>query len=956
MRGLFRHAVVFCGSMAAGFVVYHLAVGMGGVDASPARAILGADPSDLLGSGYHLSDLKLSQRVTYYITEKYVEPGRVQPSAMFDAALDAVERRVDSVLLRRQAGGKLLHISVGSYNTTLTLEPIATTDDLLREMGKVARVLEDHIDDPEIKLPEVEYALINGMLSTLDPHSVLMPPEISREMDVENQGEFGGLGITITLKDGRLTVEYPLEDTPAWRAGIKPQDRIVRIEGESTINMELDEAVSKLRGPVGEPVTITVMRDMFDEPRDFRIVRDLIRINPVEGQVLEGGVCYLRIKSFHERTSQDMDTILAGFRRDLGGVPKGLILDLRGNPGGFLNQAVEVSNRFLSNGVVVATVTADGKRDVDRAEPSHTEPDYPVIVLTDANSASASEIVAGALKNRDRAMVVGERTFGKGSVQHLYSNADDSKLKLTVAQYLTPGDRSIQSIGIPPDVETVSNVVQMRESEDSKGHKKPPEPLVSLLWRERLSREADLDHHLEFNANQGEKPAYRIDFLENLLEDEERKTGKRDLSRDWQVQLAREILLRAGSSRRADLVEAAGAVVERRRAEEQERIRKAFADLKIDWTAGEQPASPALSIALDLGEDRVLTAGQEEEIKVLLTNNGTQPVYQAFATTDSKSILADGEFFFGLVPPGRTVAFKKKVTLADGYPDEEDRVTFRIRDARGTALGESQEFVRTRGAPPTRYGWSMVVHDNGTGTSKGDGDGLPEVGEVVDVEIRVTNASDVAGHEATAKVRNHAGRDLDLRNGVVDLGDPAPKATVTGRFSLEVRGTGDKGWIDLELQLGDTRFDYGAIMNSGFYDYAYQKEKLRIPIGGVVPEAEARQALQALSRQRVPPDLSITRRPELRVQDPNVVLSGIIRDESGVRDVMVYLGEDKIFYQGAKGDLPALPFSVEASLKDGLNHLVVLAHDNEGFRLAREVNVYLDRPGAEPQVKDGARK
>lgn len=940
MRKLLRHGLFFIGSMVVGFVGYHFAAGWGGAGAAQLRPGSLASLDGMLGSGYRLGDLKILQRTSYYVEEKYVDRTRVKYEAMYDAALDAVERRVDSVLLQHQPGGRLLHVSVGSYNTTWTVEPIRTMEDLTRELGRVASMLESHLDPDDVPLPEVEYALINGMLSTLDPHSVLMPPEISREMDTENQGEFGGLGITITMKAGRLTVEYPLEDTPAWKAGIKPDDRIVRIEGESTVNMELDEAVSKLRGPPGEPVVISVMRDMFDEPKDFSIVRDVIRINPAEGELLEGGIAYLRIKSFNEKASKDMDAILSSLRRDLGGAPKGLILDLRGNPGGFLTQAVEVSDRFLASDVVVSTVSADGRREVEKASMDHTEPDYPVIVLTDANSASASEIVAGALKNQERAALVGERTFGKGSVQHLYANADDSKLKLTVAQYLTPGDRSIQSIGIPPDIETVAAVVQMRADEDAKGRKKAPEPLISLLWRERVSREADLDHHLEFNANLVEAPAYRVAFLDNLDEDDqERRTGKRNLASDWQVQLAREILLNSQGSRRADVVLAAAPVVERRRKEEAERIRKAFSSLGIDWSAGTQPERPDLSLELDLGPDGVLVAGQEEVIVARLTNRGSSPVHQVFASSDDEGILANAEFFFGRVDPGRTVEFKKKVKTPGGYGSEEDRAAFRIQDAAGKVLGETSLFVRTEGSAPSRYSWTLALKDDGSGTSKGDGDGVPEIGEVVDVEFKLTNLSSTPGREAWAKIRNESGKDLDLRNGVLELGDPAPGATVAGRFCFEVRGARD-GWLPVELQVGDDRFDYGAILEAGFYDYAYQKEKIRFPVGGAgLPDTEIRSVLSSMTTPRTPPDLEVTRQPEVRVTSPAVILSGVVRDDGAVRDLIVYRGEHKVYYQSGTS---SIPFTVEQSLEKGPNAFVVLAHDDQGLTLARQINVFYD--------------
>jgi carboxyl-terminal processing protease len=251
-----------------------------------------------------------------------------------------------------------------------------------------------------------------------------------------------------------LTVKQPIEGTPAWDAGLKASDKIVRIENTSTINMDLDEAVSLLRGKVGEPVTIMVERTGWTAPKPFTIVRGRIKIDPVKGELLDGDIGYLKIQSFHKNVAEDMNQFLDAMEKESQDKLQGLIIDLRNNPGGYLNQAIKVSDRFLRNGVIVSTVEGAErtKEETHAKTTSKTLSDLPIAVLVNGNSASASEIVAGALRNQSRAIIIGERSFGKGSVQHLYGNPDESRLKLTVAQYLTPGDQSIQSVGIPPDI------------------------------------------------------------------------------------------------------------------------------------------------------------------------------------------------------------------------------------------------------------------------------------------------------------------------------------------------------------------------------------------------------------------------------------------------------------------------------------------------------------------------
>jgi carboxyl-terminal processing protease len=973
-----RHLLLLPVAMASSVVLFHLAGNRSLLDVGEVGASSLSIAAPRTPAPYRLSDIGLFDNTRYRIKEKYVEPGRIDPEAMFEAALDAVERQVDSVLFDREPGGSLLHLSVGSYTTTLQVDAVHTLDDLAGNVGKVAAILEGRLDDPEIEPKEVEYAFINGMLSTLDPHSVLMPPEVASEMDTENQGEFGGLGITIVINEkGRLSVEYPLEGTPAYREGLKAGDEIIRIDDESTVNMTLDEAVTKLRGPPGEPVTLTIQRSQIEKPQLFTIVREIIRLNPVEGQLLEGGIAYVRIKQFSAPTSRDLDAVLAGFLRDLGSPPTGLILDLRDNSGGYYTQAVEVADRWLSAGVVVSTVDAVGTRDVDKAVPARTEPDYPVAVLTNAHTASAAEIVAGALRNLNRAATFGERTFGKGSVQHLYDHADGSKLKLTVAQYLTPGDRSIQSVGITPDVALAGVVVEPKPERIQTAcggkveDKNKLEPVVSLLWREQVRREADLDRHLQSQAaHGGDVPTYTVRYLHDLATDAENRCHeKKDLGADWQVQCVRSVLLASTGSRRADVVAAAGTLIETARTEQEARIAAAFRAMGTDWSAGTQPASPDLAVTLDMGPDGEITAGEETRITVRVTNHGSEPVFRVFAAASADNELDGTEYFFGRIGPGETRSYSRRVSLAAGYPSEMDRVRFRLEDADRRPLGESPAVFRSRRQELPRFAWSFRLLDDRSGQARGDGDGIPEVGEVLDLEVSVTNVGQAPSEMVFAKVRNKAGRDLDLQGGALELGRAAPGQTVVGRFTFEVRGPGQDGRVPLEFRIGDGNelYDYGAVVRSGFWDYATQKETLSLPVfePGTVPESLP--VLEDLGRVRTPPVIELTREPDLVTTEADIVLSGLMRDERGLKDLMVFhawkpglggglseaameegdTGEGelkKIYFRGASPGLLAMPFTVERHLQPGFNNLVLLGHDDEGLTVAHTVSVFLDVP------------
>jgi carboxyl-terminal processing protease len=307
---------------------------------------------------------------------------------------------------------------------------------------------------------ELIYGAIKGMLATLDPHSSFLTPEMYQDMKDDTHGEFGGLGIEITKKDGVLVVVAPIEDTPAFAAGIKAGDQIVKIDDQITKDLEIMEAVRLLRGAKGESVVITIMRDGFAAQQDFEIVRDIIQIHSVKSKLLQPGFAYARLSQFQARTGPDLKEQLADLRNKNGAEFKGVILDLRNNPGGLLEQAVAVSDLFLSEGLIVYTEGREPGSQVEfRAQGDGTEADYPLVVLINGGSASASEIVAGALQDHGRAVVLGEPSFGKGSVQSIIPMGDQSGLRLTTARYFTPAGTSIQARGIIPDIE-VAQLVQ----------------------------------------------------------------------------------------------------------------------------------------------------------------------------------------------------------------------------------------------------------------------------------------------------------------------------------------------------------------------------------------------------------------------------------------------------------------------------------------------------------------
>ncbi len=330
----------------------------------------------------------------------------------------------------------------------------------------------------KVTVKKLVYGSIKGMLADLDPHSSFMPPEMFKEMQVETTGSFGGLGIEITIRDGVLTVVSPIEDTPAFRAGVKAGDRIIKIDGELSKDMTLMEAVKKMRGEKGTPITISIMREGLNKLLDIKIIRDVIKVASVKSRMLTDDIAYVRLSQFQSRTYDDLNSKMKKLKEEQ--TVKGLILDLRNNPGGLLQQAVKVSDYFLKSGLIVYTDGRISKQNMRYlAYDDGTEGDYPIVVLINGGSASASEIVAGALQDHKRALILGTQSFGKGSVQTIVPLEDGSAVRLTTALYYTPSGRSIQAKGIEPDVVVEAGEVVRKDDKgfmrgikekDLKGH------------------------------------------------------------------------------------------------------------------------------------------------------------------------------------------------------------------------------------------------------------------------------------------------------------------------------------------------------------------------------------------------------------------------------------------------------------------------------------------------------
>jgi carboxyl-terminal processing protease len=412
----------------------------------------------------------------------------------------------------------------------------AGKDDLYEQLKIFSDVIEliqkDYVDEVESK--DLVQKAIQGMLQGLDPHSSLLPPDAFEDLQIDTKGKFTGIGIHITMQNGFVTVISPIEDTPAHRAGIESGDRIIKVDGHLT--KDLREAVRMMRGPKGSKVVVTVMREGVKKPIDFEITRDEIPIQSVKFISLKPGFGYVRISNFTGTTTQEFEKALEKLEASAAPL-KGLVLDLRNNGGGLLNQAISISDEFLDKGQVVSMKGRDKKNTkVFNATPSAVQRTYPIVVLINSGTASASEIVAGALQDHKRALVIGTTSFGKGSVQTVENLRDGSGLKLTIARYYTPSGRSIQAKGIEPDIILKFKRLDAAEAPGSD---------------ESMLKEKDLENHLEAEGeaekvDTQKKPDKPAVDSKSRMKDAESRVGPlkvETLQNDNQVMRGLEILI-----------------------------------------------------------------------------------------------------------------------------------------------------------------------------------------------------------------------------------------------------------------------------------------------------------------------------------------------------------------------------------------------------------------------------
>ncbi len=783
--------------------------------AQPRRGPRAPDPN------YDLVRMSVLRHVLLEINNNYVDPSRVHPRDMLLKGLDAIQRSVAQVLVRHEDNAPTLTVRVDTHEQTFQVADVNAPWDLENRWREIFTFLQQHLRGTDVDLRDVEYVAANGMLHTLDPHSVVLNPDQFHEMQIQTGGHFGGLGIVISIRDGLLTVMNPMPGTPASRAGLRRYDRIVKIGEESTTNMALSEAVNRLRGPEGSPVTIWVTRagqGGWQQPRRFDIVRAVISVRSVEHRLLANGVGYAKIKSFSENTAEELTRAVHEMREQ--GM-RSLVLDMRGNPGGLLEQAVQVADLFLRDGTVVITAgNRREERDEREARAPETEPEYPLAVLIDGGSASASEIVAGALKNNNRALIVGQTSFGKGSVQTIRNLPDGGALKITIAQYLTPGNVSIQGVGITPDIELDPMTVDALD--------------MDLDADRTFTREADLSAHLtNVRARGDQRPAEVLRYYFPSEErDQVRLRGADDLSddgfrEDYPVRFVRELLAAAPRAGRREELSDARPLIERHRADQLRLASQALTGLRVNWEDGPDGGAPNLDVVMETSRpNNVGAPGEPFDLTVRVTNRGTAPVFRLRATTKSDNPLFENrELVFGRINPGETRSWTAPLGVCEfqGYrpgttslpaPGTPKRCLvprFSLSRKDGIRLEWSASHDRTPQNSPTlrasirgldrpvfAYGWQVAEQPRG-----GNGDGRVQVGEQLSVYVTLRNVGHGRSFITRANLKNLSGAGVLLHDARFNVDNMAPGEERRVVFTFAVLQGFREPEVKLELVIED---------------------------------------------------------------------------------------------------------------------------------------------------------
>ena len=927
--------------------------------------------------------------VSSYVNRLYVDPERIKTVEMLKEALSWQERLIPEVLTDFTEKTNTETVTVDDVSKTFDLAKVRRTKDMVEILQDALTFINSYRQTNEtITANDIEYTAINGMLTQLDPHSIILPPKEFNEFKIGTTGKFGGLGMVVGLRDGILMVISPIEGTPAARAGMKAGDKIIEIDGESTINMTLTESVGKLRGDPGTQVVLSVMTEKATEPKQVTLKREIIAIPTVESASLDNDLGYIKIRNFQDDTSQCLNEHLKRLKTS-NNRTKGLIIDLRNNSGGLLDQAIEVADKFIEKGPIVVTVGPSGHpREIQEARKTDTdEGPYPIVVLVDAGSASGAEIVAGALKENNRAVIVGDRSFGKGSVQQLIELMDGSALKLTIAKYLTPLFTDIQSVGITPDIKFIPATVIKDNINLFRG-------IVAL-------REEDLKQHLDEHPK-GDTPFATIKyFLEtkekDKTEEPEEEAGDPyklpDFNTDFHVLFAKKLLLNTVTPQREAFLQNSLQIIAETTRLEEEKIAHALQKLDIDWSTGigTGTSKSTVSYSTNPANGRG-KAGEKITLTMTVTNTGEAPLYQLRGISSSKNGLFDKlEFILGKIDTGATKSYSTTVEIPKNSLDREDEISIKFEELNRRSPKDIKLNITTEALPRPLFAYSYQILDNGKNSSKNNGDGLIQTGEDIELLVFVKNVGEGPAEKNVITLKNLSNKEVFIKNGRAEIGLLNPGEMKEAKLSFFVKETLSSDKFNMDMIITDSVFwtflsnkltfpvtpsknkltQASSILKIGrnhtplYSGMSFNSTVLSIMKDGTILMSDAKnsdwfritlpdnrhgwvsakEALESngaenkpntleLFIQRIPPTITLSKSlSNILFGNDRLPMSAVIEDDTCVKHAYILINNDKVYYKSNKIATPKeqtmLEINTDVPLKEGPNVVTIVARDDQ---------------------------
>lgn len=861
-------------------------------------------------NGYLLENAQLLKRTLALIESRYLEAPTLKGPELFVAGIEGLVRFAPDCLWVPPSPDRPGALMVG--RRVLLLEPasVETLDALGKAFEGIFRFyLQARELDPDPV--EAEYAVIRGMLTRLDRPTMLLVGNRLDEFKIRNRGAISGIGCTVGIRSERPTILKIVEDSPSASSGLKVGDQLLRIDGESTLNMGTSDVVSRIRGPSGTWVVLDIQRGTDPSPLRLRIMRDRVKLENVEAARLESDIGYVHITNFNDETLSNFRTRVARIAPRWQGL-KGLVIDLRQNTGGSLKQSAYMVDEFVSEGVIVRTEgrSAQVVKDLVReivARPGQLIPNVPLAVLVDSKTASGAEILAGALKYLDRAVIIGQRTYGKGSVQQEYPLSQQASVKMTVARYLLPGDHFIHAIGIQPDITLVPVEVEDEQ--------------ILFRYPGLLRGEGDEDYH-EIEGSTEPLAAPLVQLYYHRPAGETSDDSEQRLKEDFQVKFAAGLLVNAPEPTRAGVLSKGQAYVQQVQKEREADLLDRFLSQGLDWTAGQntQGARAVVHMRLEPAGE-LLKAGETGQLVLEITNEGIAPFHRLRAISESSEPLLNGrQLFFGRVMPGETRQWKVPVKTPVGVSSGVRQVVFNFLADGETPPSFSAGVAFQGGAEPSLE-IELSYEDQGNSNAAHNHDRQVQPGEEVKLSLQVRNAGSGPSGELTLSLLTPLTKQLELKQAKVVLPPLEAGKTMATHLSFERRSgaVGDDTLpLQLTLQIQDKTYGHRLerVLDFG------QPWTGRLKI--------------------VPPRVDFTSALPLQtLTQDQVTLSGQVRGLNGIRQLSFYRGNQKIqrLLPGLQANqaVVTFPFRVDVPLLSGANRLEVVSEDEVGLKVYKQL-------------------